>query len=82
MRHNRTAGQEYLTKKILEHARAAQGQIDKLAWSEPVTQDVSGLTVSSGSKTQTHVLHNLDLEDAQRRPYLDRLAAFIVRDVA
>ena len=82
MRANRTAGQEYLTQRVRAGARAAQVQIDQLSWAEPATRDVSELTVASGSKIRTHVIHNLDLETAQRRSYLDRLAAFIVQDLA
>jgi hypothetical protein len=82
MRHNRTAGRDYLKQKVLENARAARVSIEELAWSEPVTQDISELTIRSGTSTRTHVIHNLDLENVQRRPYLDRLATFIVRDVA
>jgi phage terminase small subunit len=82
MREKRTTGQDYLTKRVLECARAAHVQIDAPAWSEPAAQDVSELTVTSGSKRQTHILNNLDLETEQRRSYLDRVAVFVVQDVA
>jgi len=82
MRHNRNAGQEYLKQQVLERAHAADSPIDELSWYEPAHQDVSQLTVTSRRKTQTHVIHNLDLEDARRRNYLDELAAFIVQDFA
>jgi hypothetical protein len=81
MRENRTAGQTYLAQRILEYARAAQVEIAALSWSEPAIRDVSELTVTSGSRSRTHVIHNLDLEGEQRRSYLERLAAFIVQDL-
>jgi hypothetical protein len=82
LRHNRNAGQEYLKQRVMDRAHAANSQINELSWYEPAHQDMSKLTVTSRSKTQTHVLHNLDLEDDRRRHYLDELAEFIVQDFA
>ncbi len=83
MRQNRKDGQDYLTNKILELARAVNIQIDDMSWSEPPSQDVSILTLTiHGKKKPLPAIKNSDLEAVQGRNYLDQIADQIVKGLA
>ena len=82
MSQRRTAGQDYLKKRILDYARAGNIPIDDPSWYEPTQQDVSEVTVtrSDKKKKKTTIIENIELEDDQRRGYLDQVAETIVKD--
>lgn len=71
---NRDAGQKYLANRITNIS------IDNLSWYEPCDQGVSELTVASRGEKKTYVIKNRDIENVQRRNYLDQLAELIVKD--
>ena len=71
---HRDAGQNYLANSI------AKISMDDLFWREPHNQDVSELTIASRGKKKTYTIENLNLEDVQRRYYLEQLAELIVQD--
>jgi hypothetical protein len=72
-REDRIAGQNYLESEI------KKGLIGELSWREPHNQDVSELAISSNGIRRAYTIKNLDLEDPQRRPSLDQLAAAIIQ---